>query len=113
MDISKSASGKKSFIVGFICLRSHASLAVSHLFQSRPIRSPYTGDLRGCGVELAKIVRGEFDSDRSDVLFKTLQPGGAGNGNDPGLLCQEPGECDLSQSRILLGGEARNQIHKA
>jgi hypothetical protein len=43
-------------------------------------------DLCGGGVDLPEIVRGEFDGNRSNVLFKALQFTGAGNGNDPGFL---------------------------
>src|SRR5207245_5215246 len=45
--------------------------------------------------------------------FKALQFRGAGNRNDPGFLCEEPGERDLSGCRILLRGECSNQIHKS
>src|SRR5206468_80421 len=59
-------------------------------------------DLCGGDVELPEIIRGELDGNRSDVLFKALQFRGAGNRNDPGFLCKEPGERDLSGCRILL-----------
>src|SRR5882724_8619609 len=70
-------------------------------------------DLCGGDVELPEIIRGELDGNRSDVLFKAFQFRGAGNRNDPGFLCKEPGERDLSGCRILLRGECSNQIHQS
>src|SRR4029077_5679978 len=69
-------------------------------------------DFCGGDVEFPEIIRGEFDGKRSDVLFKALQFGGAGNWNDPGFLCKEPGQRDLSGCRILLRGKCSNQIHQ-
>src|SRR5579862_8444260 len=102
------ASSSASFV---FC--SPLSLAVSHLFQSRWITISVHWDLRSGRVEFAEIIRCEFDSDRSDVLFKALQPGGAGYGNDPGFLSQEPGQRDLSRSRIPLCSKCRNQIYQS
>jgi hypothetical protein len=70
-------------------------------------------DLCGGGVELPEILRCEFDGNGSDVLFKALQFRGAGNWNDPGFLCKESGERDLSGCRIPVRSECSNQIHES
>jgi hypothetical protein len=83
------------------------------LFKSGWITVSIDGDLRGGGVEFAKIIRSEFDRNRSDVLFKTLQLGRAGNGNNPGFLTEEPGECDLSRCGIFFAAKAAIRSTKA
>src|SRR5207244_12174211 len=82
-------------------------------FQFFRVPGALHSDLCGGDVELSEIIRGELDSNRSDVLFKALQFRGAGNRNDPGFLCKEPGERDLSGCRILLRGECSNQINQS
>jgi len=101
----KTATAKKNFIVCLICFTPGHPLAVGHLFKSRWITVSDDGELRGGDVEFAEIIGREFDNNRSNVLFKTLELGGAGNGNDPQFLGQVPGECDLCRCRILLRGE--------
>jgi hypothetical protein len=58
-------------------------------------------DPRGRALELAEIVRREFDGECSDVLFQALQLPGTWDGDNPRLLRQQPGERDLSGCRFL------------
>src|SRR6266702_4163517 len=104
---------RRSSLCASSVARSGPFLAVGHLFECRWITVSVDRDLLGGSVKFAKIIRSEFDINRSDILLKTLQLRRAGNGNDPRFLCQEPSECDLSRSRILLCGESCNQIHQS
>ena len=36
----------------------------------------------------------------------------AGNGDNPGLLCEQPGQSDLRRCHLLLCGELSNYIHQ-
>src|SRR5690349_12587755 len=49
--------------------------------------------------------------DGSDVLLEPMQLGRAGNWHDPGLLSEQPGECDLSGRGFLALGHLTQQIH--
>ena len=42
-------------------------------------------------IDLLQVIRAKFDVAGADILFQPRQPGGAGNGHDPGLLRQHPG----------------------
>ena len=55
---------------------------ICHSFQFFRVPCAVHRDLCSGGFELPEIIRGEFDANRSDVFFKALQFGGAGNGND-------------------------------
>ena len=48
-------------------------------------------------IEVAPFFGSEFKVDRSQILFQTLQLGGARNGNDPRFLGEHPGERDLDR----------------
>jgi hypothetical protein len=52
-------------------------------------------------IEIAPFFGSEFQVDRSQILFQTLQLGGARNGNDPWFLREHPGERDLRQGRSV------------
>jgi hypothetical protein len=90
----------------------HLLSPIGHSFQFFRVPGALNCDLCGGSVEFPEIVRGEFDGNRSDVLFQPFQFRGAGNGNNPGFLCQEPGERDLSGCRTLLRGKGSNQVHQ-
>ncbi len=60
---------------------------------------------------MAEIVGCELNRSSSDVFFQPVQLGCAGDGNHPGLLRQNPGECDLRGCRLLLFCNFANQIH--
>jgi len=78
---------------------------IRHSFQFFRVPGALHSDLCRGDIELPEIIRNELDGNRSDVLFKALQFRGAGNRDDPGFLCKEPGERELSGCRILLRGE--------
>ena len=61
----------------------------------------------------AEIVRCKFDVHRSEVFFKAMQLRCARDRNDPWLLCEQPGERDLSRCRLLLFRECPEQINQA
>ena len=67
----------------------------------------------GCVGDLAKFVRCKFQRSCADVLFHARQFRGAGDRNDPGFLCEKPGECYLSASRVLPRCKRRNDIHQS
>ena len=47
---------------------------------------------------------------RADVLFQAMDFGCARDRYDPRLLRQQPGQCYLRWSRLLLGGNAFEQV---
>src|SRR5262249_21640857 len=91
----------------------HLLSPIRHSFWFFRVPCTVHGDLRCSSIKLPEIIRSELDGNGSDVLFKTLQLGGARNRNDPGVLCHPPCECDLSGCRILLRGERSNQIYQS
>src|SRR5438105_341737 len=94
------------------------------------VSRPMNFDLRGSAIDLTEIVGRELDGCCSDVLLETRQLRRAGDGNDPRLLCKQPGERDLSRCGLLplcdlakqindgriclpsLGRKARNDVAK-
>src|SRR5205807_9002929 len=72
------------------CFLNNASLLspIRHPFQFFRVPGALHSDLCSSAVEFPETVRGELDGDRSDVLFKPLQLGGARNRTNPGCLCQ-------------------------
>jgi hypothetical protein len=59
------------------------------------------GYARGCGFDVAEVVRGEFYDVRPQVLFKTVQFSGAVNRHDPRFMGEEPCKSHLGRRRIL------------
>ena len=59
---------------------------------------------------MAKIVFGQFEVDRAEVFFETVELGRAGNRNDPWFLRQAPRERDLRRRGLLLRGDALYEI---
>src|SRR3954469_20425048 len=57
------------------------------------------------------MIRCEFDLCRADVLFQTMQLGCTRNGDDPRLLSEQPGKCDLRRCRFLLCSKSSDQIY--
>jgi hypothetical protein len=55
--------------------------------------------------DLLEIFSGEFDVGGSEVFFQAVELGGTGDGNDPGLLGEEPGEGDLGAGGFFLVGD--------
>jgi hypothetical protein len=46
-------------------------------------------------LDLCKIVAGQLKVCGREVFLETLEPPGAGDGHDPGLLREEPGHDDV------------------
>src|SRR4029077_7000395 len=67
-------------------------------------------DLRGGFLDVLEIVGRKLARSRADVLLEPVELGSAGNRDDPRLLCQQPGECDLRRSRALLLADLFQQI---
>lgn len=69
-------------------------------------------DLR-CGViDFTKVIRGKFNSRCSDIFFQTLESSGAWYWNNPGLLGEEPGECDLARGRFFPVCDPGKQVNQ-
>src|SRR5262249_15331491 len=75
--------------------------ATGHSLQLFRISSSLHRNLRGGDIDLTEILRRQLDSNGSDVLLQAMQLPGAGDGDNPGLLRQKPGECRLSGGRLL------------
>jgi hypothetical protein len=68
---------------------------------------------KGEGIaDLAQIVGRQFDGCRADVLVQAMQLRGARNGNDPGLLRQQPSQCDLRGRGILAICDPSKQVNQ-
>ena len=61
-------------------------------------------------VDLAQVFGREFDVDGAKVFFQAMQFRGAGDGYDPRLLRQQPGQRDLGGRCLLVRGDAGEQI---
>jgi hypothetical protein len=57
-----------------------------------------------------QVVGREVDCCRTEVLFEAVQLRGAGNGDDPGLLGEEPRECGLRGRHLLIVGDPPEQV---
>ena len=69
------------------------------------VAGPLHRDPGDSAVEIAKIAGRQFDGSRSDVLFQAMQLGRAGDGNNPRLPSQQPGDRDLSRRCLFLGAD--------
>src|SRR5437870_9576534 len=67
-------------------------------------------DFCGSRFQFAETVGREFHIHGSEVFFEPMKLCRARNGNDPRLLRQKPGECDLSRCRFLLLREPADQV---
>ena len=68
------------------------------------------GDLRKGGFDVAEIARSQLDVGSFDVFVEAVQLGGAGDGDDPGLLGEEPRECDLGRGGMFAGGDLAEEV---
>src|SRR5947209_754748 len=66
--------------------------------QARALHVNLTGGL----IDVADVARSEFDIRCSQVFLKSVQLGSSGNRHDPPLLCEQPRECNLRRSGMLL-----------
>jgi len=71
------------------------------------------GDL-GCGAfDLPQIIGCQFERARSKVFIQPVKFCGAGNGNDPRLLRQQPRKGDLSGRYVLSFRDRAEQIDQS
>lgn len=68
------------------------------------------GDACNRSVDFAEFVRCELNLRCADVLFQAVQFRGPGNRNDPGLLCQQPCQCNLSRGRSFASGDLPEEV---
>ena len=84
--------------------------AAGHLLQLLGVPGPLHRDLRGGGLDLAEVVGRELDRGGPEVLVQPMELRGARDGDDPGLLGEQPGERDLGGRRLLPLGDAAEQV---
>jgi hypothetical protein len=80
-------------------------LAAHKLLQMLRVPGALHRDSGDGAIDVTDIVGCQFDGSRSDVLFQTMQLGRAGDGNNPRLLSQQPGDRDLSRRCLFLGAD--------
>src|ERR1700744_4789827 len=80
------------FIIWFSC-RAVCS-AVDHPLHGLGIPVAEHGDRIGRGADCGQVTGGQLDARGAEVLLEALQPAGAGDGDDPGLLREQPGQRD-------------------
>src|SRR5664279_1034503 len=84
--------------------------ATDCLHQLLGIPFPLDRDLGGGTLNLAQVFGRQFHGERSNVFVEAMRLGGAWNRNNPRLLGQHPGECDLCRCRFLPLCDCANQI---
>ena len=62
-------------------------------------------------VDLAQIIKRKLDIRSSEILFETVELRRAGDRNHPGLLGENPRNCDLGRCRVLPLGEVADHIN--
>src|SRR6516225_5564278 len=67
-------------------------------------------DVRSRVFDVAEITLGEFDGGRPDVLLQAMQLRGAWNWDDPGLLTEDPRQCDLGRRCLLPLSNLADQV---
>src|SRR5882762_6631579 len=87
-------------------------LSVDQFLQFFRVPFPLHGDLRRRVVDLAEIVGRKFDGTASDVLFQTMQLRRTRDRDDPRLLREQPGKCDLSRRSLLPFCNLAKQINQ-
>ncbi len=98
---------------------SHMMVTPTYFSQASPFLQcfgvPRSFDLDLCGgtLNLTQIVGRQFNGHGADVLFQPVQLRGAGNGHDPRLLRQQPGQRDLRRCRLLLRGDPPSRSTRA
>jgi hypothetical protein len=65
----------------------------------------------GAGVDVGDVGVGEADIDRGNVLAKTVDLAGAGDGHNARGLGEQPSERDLARSDTGAGGDLFDQIN--
>lgn len=99
---------------GRLCQTQRLKLdsATRHLLQLFGVSRPLYCDFGGGVIDVPQILGCEFDGGCPDVLLQAMQLCGAWNGDDPRLLSQQPGKCDLSGRCLLLLCDAAKQIDR-
>jgi hypothetical protein len=67
-------------------------------------------DLRSRVFDIVEIALGEFDGGRSNVLLQAMQLRGARNWDDPGLLPEDPRQCDLGRRCLFPLSNLTDQV---
>ena len=76
----------------------------------RRIAVPLHLDVSQGITDLAQVLEAQFNGSSSDVLPQSLHLGGAGDGYDPGLLREQPRQCDLGWGCLLPYSDRGEQI---
>lgn len=63
------------------------------------------GELGGGGVDFGEVGWGELDVGGGYVFLQAVELGGAGDGDHPGLLGEDPGEGDLGGGGVVALGD--------
>jgi hypothetical protein len=69
------------------------------------------GYLRQDVANFPEIICGEHDIGRANILFETMHLGRSRNGDDPRLLCQQPGKRDLGRRCLLARRDLADQLN--
>ena len=89
------------------------SSPVDHLLRRLGVPLPLHADLRRGVLDLAEVVRGQFDGGRPDVLLQAVPLRRPRDGHDPRLLGEQPRERDLGGRRLLPRGDRRRAARPA
>ena len=109
-DCSESSPTKLRIPVRMLLLPRPADLAIDQFLQVLRVSRSLHRNLRSGTVDLAEIVGCQLNGRGADVFFQPVQLRCAGDGNDPRLLREQPGERDLRRRRFLLFGDLAEQI---
>ena len=63
-------------------------------------------------LDLIKILRHQLERSGADVLLQSMYLRRSWNRNDPRLLREQPGQCDLCGTSILSSGDLIQKIHQ-
>jgi hypothetical protein len=94
----------------FACRFLHCRSAVDQALRALGVPSSLHRNLGGGAFDLPEIAMGEFDGGRRDVFLQAMQLRRPWNRYDPGLLGQQPGECNLGRRRLLALSNVAEQI---
>ena len=86
-------------------------LEPGHFFQGLGVALAFHFYFGRCGFDFAQILGGELDVRRTVVFIQARELGGAGDGHDPRLLRQDPGESDLRGRGFFARRDLVQQIH--
>ena len=84
--------------------------AIGQALQAVRIAGALDDDPRGRALYVAEISWRELDGSRADVLVQAFQFARSGDGHDPPLLGQQPGQRDLRGRGLLPLRDGADQI---